>query len=255
MERSSFFNAVLDTNDIPDRSYLAEDFARYFASFIGNGVFPNPSTNLQVIASNNMTITIRQGKAWINGYFYENTDDYILSLDVADGLLNRTDRIVLKLDFLNREVKSYVKKGQYASDPIAPSLQRNADAYEICLADIKINKGAIKITQADITDTRLNKDLCGIVHGTVEQVDTTAIFNQFQSWYSQKQGEYDKDVITWTAEKKQAFDTWYTTNTTAFEQQFNTWYSSNTDKWSSDFNTWFDTVKGQLDGDIAGNLA
>ena len=255
MERSSFFNAVLDTNDIPDRSYLAEDFARYFASFIGNGVFPNPSTNLQVIASNNMTITIRQGKAWINGYFYENTDDYILSLDVADGLLNRTDRIVLKLDFLNREVKSYVKKGQYASDPIAPSLQRNADAYEICLADIKINKGAIKITQADITDTRLNKDLCGIVHGTVEQVDTTAIFNQFQSWYSQKQGEYDKDVITWTEDKKQAFDTWYETNTTAFTEQFNSWYNSNTTQWSNDFNTWFDTVKGQLDGDIAGNLA
>lgn len=37
MEKSSFFNSVSH-----DRTYKAEDWAEYFASFIGNGVFPRP---------------------------------------------------------------------------------------------------------------------------------------------------------------------------------------------------------------------
>lgn len=89
MERSSFFNAVIDQNGIPDRSYLAEDFARYFSTFIGNGVFPNPANQLQVVAvDDNMQIRIKAGFAWINGYMYENTDDYIFKLYPADGVLN-----------------------------------------------------------------------------------------------------------------------------------------------------------------------
>lgn len=214
MERSSFFNAMIDQNGTPDRSYLAEDFARYFATFIGNGVFPNPSTNLQVMAiDNNMQIRIKAGFAWINGYMYENTDDYIFKLDPADGVLNRIDRIALRLDFLERKIKAVVKKGTFASSAIAPSLQRDTDAYEIALADIKINKGVIKITQTDITDLRLNKDLCGIVHGTVEQVDVTTLFNQYTEGFKLK------------------------------EQGFET-----------DFNTWFNTVKNTLGEDAAGNL-
>ena len=49
MEKSSFFNSVSG-----DRKYKAEDWASYFASFIGNGVFPVPSTGLQVVAGNGM---------------------------------------------------------------------------------------------------------------------------------------------------------------------------------------------------------
>lgn len=256
MERSSFFNAVLDQEGNPDRVHLAEDFARYFASFIGNGVFPNPANQCQVVAiDENMQIRIRQGRAWINGYFYENTDDYIFKLDPADGVLSRIDRVVLRLDFLERRIKAVVKKGDYASSPVAKNLQRDSDAYEIALADVNLSKGIIKITQANITDLRLNKDLCGIVHGVVEQVDTTAIFNQFQSWYSTTKANYDDDMAKWTDDKKKAFDNWYDTNTAAFLKSFNDWYVSNTNKWANDFNIWFSTIKGILDGDIATNLA
>ncbi|BDR75751.1 hypothetical protein [Clostridium tetani] len=255
MERSSFFNAILDQNGNPDRCYLAEDFARYFATFISNGIFPNPAVQLQVIAiDNSMQIRIKSGKAWINGYFYENTDDLIFKLDVADGVLNRIDRVVLRLDFLTREIRAKVKKGDYASNAVAKTLQRDADAYELALADIKISAGAIKITQADITDLRLNKSMCGIVHGTVEQVDTTTIFNQFQSWYTQTKEVYDKDITKWTKEKKQAFDKWYNTNIQEFMDKFNKWYGDNTNKWDNDFNTWFESIKGQLDGDVAVKL-
>ena len=46
MEKTRHNNSVAH-----DRTYKAEDWAEYFASFIGNGVFPVPSTGLQVVAN------------------------------------------------------------------------------------------------------------------------------------------------------------------------------------------------------------
>lgn len=229
MEKSGFFNAVISNEGVPDKSYLAEDFADYFATFIGNGIFPNPTTKLQVVAiDNDMQVRIKEGKAWINGYKYENTNDRIFILEPADGVLNRVDRLVLRLDFLKREIRSYIKKGEYNSKANSPTLTRNADTYELALADININAGAIKITQADIIDLRFNKELCGLVHTTVDQIDSTIIFNQFQSWYFNKQNEFDKDINSWTKIKKREFE----------EQFLN----------------WFDTLKKALDGDTSGKL-
>ncbi|WP_061334290.1 hypothetical protein, partial [Clostridium botulinum] len=203
MERSSFFNAVLDQQGNPDRSYLAEDFARYFSTFIGNGVFPNPANQLQVVAiDNNMQVRIKKGYAWINGYMYENTDDYILKLDPADGVLNRIDRIVLRLDFLERKIKAIVKKGQYASSPVAPVLQRDADAYEIAIVDVYVRNGVISIMQSNITDLRLNKEFCGIVHAVIQQVDTTEIFRQFQAWFNEQKNVHEGDFEKWLNEFK-----------------------------------------------------
>lgn len=92
MEKSSFFNSVSH-----DRTYKAEDWAEYFASFIGNGVFPVPSTGLQVVANDGMKLNVKTGKAWINGYFYFNTGDLAVELDTADGQLNRIDRLVNRI--------------------------------------------------------------------------------------------------------------------------------------------------------------
>ena len=56
MEKSSFFNSVSH-----DRTYKAEDWAEYFASFIGNGVFPVPSTGLQVVANDGIFLSTPSG--------------------------------------------------------------------------------------------------------------------------------------------------------------------------------------------------
>lgn len=197
MERSSFFNAEL-VDEQYDRTYNAEDFARYFASFIGSGIFPNPTTNLQVKVDNAMRIIVSAGKAWINGYFYENTDELSLQLATADGVLNRIDRVVLRLDLVNREMKCVVKTGTTASTPQPPSLQRDSDIYELALADISIKKGATKLTQSDITDQRFNDSLCGIVSGVVDQIDTTGLFAQFESeftrWFSDTKATLGSDA-------------------------------------------------------------
>lgn len=197
MERSSFFNAI-SANGNYDRIYKAEDFARYFASFIGTGVFATPATNLQVTSTDTMNLTLKQGKAWINGYFYENTEDLTLTVEVADGTLNRIDRVVIRLDLVNREIKCYVKKGSFATSPVAPELTRNSDIYEIGLADIRVNKGVTKIVQDDITDLRQNNNFCGLVAGVVQQIDTTNLFTQFESafntWFDDIKGQLGDDV-------------------------------------------------------------
>ena len=94
-QKSSFFNAQLQSG-VYDRTYLAEDFAAYFASFIGNGVFPDPAAGLQVTAGSGMQVSLGSGKAWMNGYYYINTSACLFTLDTADGVLNRIDSIVIR---------------------------------------------------------------------------------------------------------------------------------------------------------------
>ncbi len=160
--RSGFFNSVAG-----DRKYDASKFAEYFASFVGNGVFPNPANNLQVMSNDDMTVTVKAGKAWIDGYIMINDDDYILNIDAADGVLNRIDRVVARLDIVDREIRIEVKKGTFASSPVAPSLQRDADAYELALADILVSAGVVGIVTDKITDLRDNSDLCGKVDSLI----------------------------------------------------------------------------------------
>ncbi|EKS4344856.1 hypothetical protein QB607_002852 [Clostridium botulinum] len=201
MEKSGFFNSING-----DRKYKADFFAEFFASFIGNGVYPNPSTSLQVLSNNDMTVTIKQGRAWINGRYYNNDSDLVLSLDIADGVLDRIDRIVIRKDTVKRKTYAYIKKGYFASSPPAPTLQRDADAYELGIADIYVKAGTISITQADITDLRLNKDLCGIVHGVVDQVDTTTLFNQYTERFKIKSEEFEKEFEDWLKTLKDVLD-------------------------------------------------
>ena len=191
-EKSSFFNAELVGGEW-DRVYSAEDYANYFSSFIGNGVFPNPSSNLLVTSNNDMTITLNEGKAWINGYMYHNDEKLNLTVDTADGVLKRIDSVVIRLDLANREKKAHIKKGVPASSPIASELVRSGAMYEICVAQIEVNKGAISITGTNISDTRLNNELCGLASQTVEEIDTTTLYNKLEAYIDQR----GKDVEAW----------------------------------------------------------
>lgn len=214
MERCGFFDANLVGEEY-DRVYLAAQFAAYFASFIGNGVYAEHSNQLQVVAmpTPQMQVSVEKGQGWINGYWYENTESISLAIDVADGVLNRVDSVVLRLGFSERNMWVAVKKGTPAISPSAPALTRNADYYELQLATIDVPASSIKITQAQITDTRMNQNVCGWVTGVVDQLDTTTLFNQFDAWYDE-----------------------------------------HTTSWQEQFNTWFVTIQGQLSGDIATQL-
>jgi len=197
-EKYSFFNSELIDGNY-DRVYLAEDYARYFKSFIGNGIYANPSTNLQVTVNGvDMVITVASGKAWINGYFYENTNNLLFTLSNADGVLKRIDSIVVQLDLINRHIKTVVKTGVFSVNPQVSELIRNDNIYEVQLATVYIGAGVIKINQANITDTRHNISVCGIVSGVVDQIDTTGLFSQytdaFNIWFNNLKNKLGTDI-------------------------------------------------------------
>lgn len=189
---SYYFNAIMSSDGTYDRTYTAKDFTNYLNLLVGNGVFPNPSTQLQVEASTGMNVVVNAGSGWINGHKVENTADLILSVDASDVVLSRIDRVVLYLDNTAREMGIKVLKGTAATTPVAPTLTRTEDRYELCLAEITVNKQVTSITGTDIKDTRLDSSVCGIVAGLIQQVDTTTLYNQYDSSFN----EWFSDVKT-----------------------------------------------------------
>lgn len=183
MINSYFFNALPNPDGTWDREYNAENMSDYLNLLVGSGVFPNPSTNLQVMASSGFNLVVKAGSAWINGKKMENTTDYSITLDGSDVLLNRIDRVIFYLDMQAREMGIDVIKGTPATNPVAPDLTRTATRQEYCLATIAINKQVSAITQADITDTRADSTVCGWVAGLIQQVDTSTLYNQWETAY------------------------------------------------------------------------
>ena len=194
MERCGFFDANL-VGDEYDRVYLAEQFAAYFASFIGNGVFAGKSNKLQVLSMEApaMQVRIQEGQGWINGYWYENMSELYVPIEVADGILSRVDSIVLRLGMTERNMWIAVKKGTPSYNPVAPEVTRNNDYFELQLATVWVGAGYTNIKQSDITDTRLDSDVCGFVASLIEQLDTTGLGAQLQG-YIEKYIQ-DADVV------------------------------------------------------------
>lgn len=191
--QSYFFNAVLN-DGVYDRVYNADDLTSYLDLLVGNGVFPNPSTMLQVRASSGMNVIVGAGAGWINGYKLINTADMTLTLDASDVLLNRIDLIIFYVDFNQRTMGIEIKKGTNALNAVAPTLQRDNTRYEMCLAQIAIDKQITDITAAQITDTRSNSALCGYVQGLIQQADTTTLFESwqhgFETWFQGIQDQF-----------------------------------------------------------------
>ena len=244
MEKSSFFNSVSH-----DRTYKAEDWAEYFASFIGNGIFPVPSTGLQVVAGSGMNVTVRAGKAWINGYFYQNTGDLTVQLATADGQLNRIDRIVVQWNLTNRTITTKVKSSGFSASPSAPAVQRDADIFELVLADVFVAAGVTAITQSRITDQRLNTSLCGVVAAVVDQIDTAAFNAQLQAWFAEYESlseEQYNSLASYMASLKLQGNVQYD----AFEQHMAAFETQA----AADFNAWFDGLQAVLDENAVTNL-
>ncbi|MEF9990233.1 MAG: hypothetical protein RR716_06970 [Christensenellaceae bacterium] len=153
-----------------------------------------------VIQDSGMNVILKSGKAFINGYYYENDADKSFALSPSDGVLKRIDSIVICLDHLERQITAKVKQGALSANPIAPSILHTGSIYELKVADISIGAAASEISNAEITDTRLNNDLCGIVHGIVEQVDTSAVFVQYIDWLSKQQTDGFMPVATYDSE-------------------------------------------------------
>lgn len=192
--KSGFHNSING-----DRKYNAEDMNRPYKDIVSNGVFPNPSTQLQVFASSGMTVSVSPGGGLFgNGWAY-NDASVLLTLDQAETTLSRIDAIVIKRDETEavRDTVLEIKKGTPASSPVAPQMIHDDYVDEYCLATIFIAPGTTVITGSMITDTRPDTNVCGFVTGLIEQVDTSTLFNQWQSAYEEQYEIFMAEFSVW----------------------------------------------------------
>ena len=191
MEKSSFFNSVGG-----DRKYDAADWAAYFASLIGNGVFGSPATCLMVQPGENTNLRILEGSAWINGYYYVNTNILPLEMATPDGILNRIDRVVVRWSLIERAITVKIKTGSPGSNPLAPVLQRDAGVYELALADVYVPAGAASILESNITDLRGNPSLCGTVSSIVSEAHTHEAATQTKAGFMSANDKKNLDTVS-----------------------------------------------------------
>lgn len=180
--------------------YTAADLYRLIGLLVGNGVYMN---ELAPTATNeNMSITHGVGHAWINGVAYWNTTPFVLDIATADGSLNRYDSLMLRLDLSVNETYAVIVQGTYATTPTPPACTRNAETFDLKLCDIYVPAGCTKITQDQITDTRLNSSVCGVPVFPVEHLDTTSFYRQIATDLANFQKRNEADFTAWVEDQK-----------------------------------------------------
>lgn len=197
-----FFDAVDLGSGNYDRVYSSAEFSHYWALLVGDGVFGQPSTSLNVLATTPvaMSVKVSPGTGWIKGHYLTVPDnmDEVIAVPVANPSLPRIDSIIMALDNTDRMMKLYVRSGTAAASPQPVSLQRDADIWELELAQVTVAAGAGNITQAAIKDMRTNSTRCGIVTGLVDQFDVTGFFTaaqaSFDEWFENVQNQLGDDV-------------------------------------------------------------
>ncbi len=256
-------------NSDSDRYYDADSMGDWLRPFFRNGVF---NGNLQVTANNDMSVTVGAGYGYINGKHRHFLQPTVLDIETASGTLNRIDNVILRRDDTERRIYLRIEKGGNAANPTPPALTRTSTIYDLKLAEIYVGVGVVQITQADISDTRMNADVCGWVAATVTQIDFTQIQAQFdayfnayrknisdqyqiyyeaiQSFEAQAQEAYDLMILafdTYAQQQEDAFTQWITDQESAFE----TWsggQQSTFAQWRQNqenaFNNWYLTNTG-----------
>ena len=196
-EKSGFFNARETEGGTYDREYDAEQFAEYFANFISDGVYANPANQLKVVfddsPSKPFVVIVRKGKAYIDGYWYELTEDMEITIPVSTKPYAIKDVVCCTLDKTERKV-SIVLKEDVTSDYPA----NNNTQHDLVLSTILVQPNASKLNEEDITDKRPDKTYCGFVTGMIDQIDTTELFKQyddaFQNWFNEMKDQLSTDA-------------------------------------------------------------
>ncbi|WP_195199229.1 hypothetical protein [Faecalispora jeddahensis] len=185
------FNSVMG-----DREYFSEDFAAYFADILSSGISAN-GNNLGVTSAGGLNLSVSPGIALIQGRQYQNTATITLAV-FAGAANSRIDRVVARLDVAARKILLAVVPGTPSTSPTPPALTRNDDYYEIGLAEIYVAASAIEISAADITDTRTDNDVCGVVRCLVEKLDISAFMKNnrvaFEQWFADVKEVLDEDT-------------------------------------------------------------
>ena len=159
-------------------TYSAEDVATYLCTRT-SGVYAKDS-NFAVSITGTRQITIAPGLAWINyddfkGVSVCSREDTVLTVPDADNTLNRVDRVVLQFDTSSNLTAIRLKTGTPAVAAQPPDILQNHNQYELGLCTISVQAGSAAVTSADITDTRADEAVCGVMRDGVNGIPTAQL--------------------------------------------------------------------------------
>ena len=160
-------------------TYDADDASGYLSTRL-SGVY-SADEDFAVTANGDLTVTVSAGQAWVRPARFRGRSIILeqpetMTLSAADPTRTRLDRIVLRYDAAARKTSLTVLTGTPDSaSPTAPEITRTALVYDLCLADIRRPAGSTEVTAADITDTRADEDVCGVMRDGVKGIPTAQL--------------------------------------------------------------------------------
>lgn len=168
-----------------------------------SGVFGADGNAAVAPILNTMAVEVSDGNGWLaneKGYGVawwieneaKNGKKLQLSVDMADAILPRIDRVIVSWQTTNYVALPQVRilKGTPASKPVAPALTNDSLVRMISLAAIRIPAGATIIDASMITDERMDASVCGIVTDAVG-VDTSVMQAQFASFWANNIADFE----------------------------------------------------------------
>lgn len=216
---SGYFDAELNENGEPDRTYFAEDLNKFLEGLVSqNGIYFKKSTSCQVVKGDGLNVIVKAGKGQVNYHWFKVPEDTKFTLTAADVIQDRIDRIIVRWSKSDRNCVLTVLEGALSSSPVAPTLTRTEDIYEISLAQVYIKKNATSISPSNITDERGFSDRCGWVTGLIDQLDTSELFKQFETAQVEFINEKTAEYNSWFSEVQQ--------QATNNNDEFNTWFTN-----------------------------
>ena len=174
--------------------YSAEDVATYLCTRT-SGVY-SKETNFAVSNTGTRQITVAPGLAWINyddfkGASVCSREENVLTVPEADNTLNRVDRVVLQFDTSENIAAIKLKTGTPAVAAQPPDILQNHNQYELGLCTILVPAGSTAVTAADITDTRADETVCGVMRDGVTGIPTAQLQTQAKAMLDSLQAEVD----------------------------------------------------------------
>ena len=174
--------------------YSAEDVATYLCTRT-SGVY-SKETNFAVSNTGTRQITVAPGLAWINyddfkGVSVCSREENVLTVPEADNTLNRVDRVVLQFDTSENITAIKLKTGTPAVAAQPPDILQNHNQYELGLCTISVPAGSTAVTAADITDTRADETVCGVMRDSVTGIPTAQLQAQVKAMLDSLQAEVD----------------------------------------------------------------
>ena len=165
-------------------TYDAEDVSTYLCTRT-SGVY-SKDTNYAVSVTGARQITVAPGLAWINyddfkGVSACSREAVNLTVPDSDSTLPRIDRVVLQFDTAANLTAVKLKPGTPAAAPEPPAILQNHNQYELGLCTVSVPAGSSVVTAADITDTRADEAVCGVMRDSVTGIPTAQLVAQWQA--------------------------------------------------------------------------